>query len=127
MPNLDIGNLITLLTLLLTIILGISDIKRRRAEAAKLQSESKLSNASADTQIMSQIKQASIDLMNEIRKENEELHIENKELKEQISYYKGILRQHRITFPNYETRKLQMTEEARRKLEAEYKDDNTTR
>lgn len=73
----ELGNVITLLTLLLTTILGVSDIKRRRAEARKLDSDSRYRDITADTEFMSQIKQASIDLMIQLKADNVTLREEN--------------------------------------------------
>lgn len=106
----DIGNIITLLTLMLTIILGISDIRRRRSEANKMDAEGKLSEVSADTQLMSQIKQASIDLMLQLKQDNEDLRVENDDLKSQVSYYRKLLRESNIPFSNFETRRLNKEE-----------------
>ncbi len=102
----NLGNIITLLTLLGTIALGISDISRRRAEAKKLLSESRSTDMNADTVIMTQIKQASIDLVNSLRQNINELETENNDLKLEASYYKGILRAHGIKFHNFDTRPL---------------------
>jgi hypothetical protein len=95
----NLGNIITLLTLLGTIVLGISDIRRRRAEA-------NLSNANADTQIMSQIKQASIDLVNEMQEDKHNLEMETQSLRAEIRYYKGLLRDHGISFRSYDSSQL---------------------
>lgn len=103
----NLGNIITLLTLLLTIILGVSDIRRRRAEAQKMKSDGRLSEVTADTQIMSQIKQASIDLMMELKKDNDDLREENDDLKNQVSYYKRILKENKVSYINYDSRPLQ--------------------
>ena len=104
--TMEVGNLITLLTLLLTIILGISDIRRRRAEADKLKSEARSNSINADTQIMTQIKQASIDLVNSLREEIDDLESQNSNLKSEVSYYRRILKDNHIIFTNFDSRPL---------------------
>ncbi len=79
----NLGNILTLLTLLGTIVLGISDIKRRRSEANKLDSDANLNSANRDTQIMSQIKQASVDLMLQLKGDNDERRTNNARLEEE--------------------------------------------
>jgi len=93
LKSFDVGNLITILTLLGTLILGWSDISRRRAESKKLETDS-------DTKLMSEIKQASIDLVNQLRGENGYLTQDITELKSRVSdcefkirCYKNVLKE----------------------------------
>lgn len=99
----EIGNVVTLLTLFLTIILGISDISKRRAESKKLDAETKLGLVNADTQMMSQIKQASIDLVTQLKDENAELESDVKRQKEEVRYLKFVLAKAGIVYEPYRT------------------------
>jgi|WetSurMetagenome_2_1015567.scaffolds.fasta_scaffold08886_9 hypothetical protein len=85
------GNVFTVITLFTTFLLTMSDISKRRAdniaklaEADKLKADSKVSDVTADTQMMSQIKQASIDLLEQLRKENAETQKDILDLKQSI-------------------------------------------
>ena len=94
--TMEIGNVFTILTLFLTIILGISDISKRRAESKKFE-------ADADTQIMSQIKQASIDLVTQLKDENAELESDIRRQKEEVRYLKFILAKFGVAYEPYRT------------------------
>jgi hypothetical protein len=69
----NLGNIITLITLLSTFILGISDIRRRRAEANKTDSEAHKVDAEVDATIMNEIKRASFDLVAQLKADNIDL------------------------------------------------------
>lgn len=58
--------IVTLLNVLLTAVLGLSEIRKRRAESKNL-------DTGSDTQMMKEIKQASVDLFNTLKAENKQL------------------------------------------------------
>jgi flagellar motility protein MotE (MotC chaperone) len=99
------GNVFTVITLFTTALIAASDISKRRAENIAKKAEAKVSDVTADTQMMSQIKQASIDLLEQLRKENAEtqkdisdLKQSIRELKTKLLCYEKLLKQFNIDY-----------------------------
>lgn len=71
----NVATILSYASFLLSIILAISEIRKRRSEARNI-------DTSSDTKMMTEIKQASLDLFKELKQENLGLKQENQELKD---------------------------------------------